>query len=75
MSGYAVEALLLARLDGRAGQWVEVADLAEHWSLLPAYVATMLDCLSRRGQVRVQRAWADGPVLRAMACTAERVAA
>ena len=67
----AIEALLLIRLDARVGEWVEVQELAAHYSLVDHVVAESLDALGKRGQIRVQRDRADGPVVRAIAFAEE----
>ena len=64
----------LIRLDARRGEWVEVADLARHFSLTEPYVAALLDGLSIRSQCRVQRSHAAGTVLRATTVTVEEPA-
>ena len=63
---YAVEAVLLVRLQANRGEWVSVMSLAEHFSLKLAYVAELLGGLDERKQCRVERD-SGGQVKRAMA--------
>lgn len=72
---YAIDALVLIRLQARAGRWVTVKEIATHFSLVEHVVADSLDSLGRRNQIRVQRDRADGPVVRAIAFTEAEAAA
>lgn len=66
MTGFAIQALLLMRLEEKASRWVETAELATYVGSREDHVANVLDGLSQRGLVRVQRETATSPVLRAM---------
>lgn len=63
---YALDALMLIRLDAHRGVWVDAKDLASHYSLTAACVNETLEGLFKRGQIRVRRDRADGPVTLAM---------
>lgn len=64
---YAIDALVLIRLQARASRWVTAKQIAAHFSLVEHVVAASLDSLGRRGLIRVQRNDAGGPVVRAIA--------
>lgn len=63
---YAIDALMLIRLDAHVGEWVDTKTLADHYSLIEHVVADALDSLGRRGLIRVKRERADGPVVGAI---------
>ena len=62
MSGYGLIAVLLIRLDARAGEWVNVLDLARHINADPEQVRAALEGLLDSG-VQLQRV--DGQVVQA----------
>lgn len=62
---FALQALLLIRLEARQGEWVSVLELAEHYSIKLDFTAQLLAGLADRNLVRVDRV--NGQVMRAMA--------
>lgn len=71
---FGVVALLLLRLDARMGRWEDVAELAAHLDVSPAFAREHLEQLLADGMVRVQRDGDSGEIVSAMidgvaACT------
>lgn len=52
---FGVAAIILLRLDARPGEWVPVADLAQHLCCGIPTVRAHLETLAANGQVAVQR--------------------
>lgn len=53
--GQALRAVILLRLDARAGEWVSVADLAAHAACSPQVIRTQLEHLQAAHHIAVQR--------------------
>ena len=74
---FGLKAILLVHLDAHPGQWLSVANLAEHGQVPEAAVQLHLEDMVANGLVRVQRHLADGPqqgeIAEAMAALGEHV--
>lgn len=72
---YATNALILIRLDARAGEWVDVHDLAQHMQAPDMVVVHALEEMAKADGNGVQIRYVAGRPVSACTCSRKKVVA